>query len=475
MSINITKNNQVLSLSLDTDNHTLRTKCANDVGNAVDSEIDLNGYIENVNGKFSWGGLGNFSLTAKDVKLEGSTLTAILTHRDGTPTQHHQTLELAEKLYNINGKLVFLPDGPDPEPTQAPNLQLDGNIVGQGFAVASDGPRNRCRIAYRTVFDEKISFAEVEFDGSYWGLSTEIKLYKGKVPGQNIAFTFDPIDPQKRSLFFSEENGNGYIYQQHYNPKIQKWDTPAVVKQSSEPALDGKRAHRFSKFAAAYYNDDTTKKSAILLYCVDENSNLTEYRGTHSDANDPNSYYWTSQTDFVGDTVPSNTFLAVTQSGNKTLLTYRDNVGNLCLSVGVRDSQKLKCTWDDSVILLAANELMKNSPLAIVSRGKNNPYTVFFAKRDGYVKTIYSLDYLPGMTFVPKRVGKLQSDSVIGAASFPTNSMCSARLFNVSNLDGDSILLERVPKFFAAKNGGQMWVISGGLVDTDTDHLEPQT
>jgi len=74
-------------------------------------------------------------------------------------------------------------------------IQLaDGNIDAATFAVASDGPGNRCRIAYKTSFDDKISLAEVAFNGKYWSLPTQIDVYPKTAPGQNLAFTYHPHD-----------------------------------------------------------------------------------------------------------------------------------------------------------------------------------------------------------------------------------------------------------------------------------------
>ena len=91
---------------------------------------------------------------------------------------------------------------PGPRPHNKPGcvinnipIQLaDGNIDAATFAVASDGPGNRCRIAYKTSFDDKISLAEVAFNGKYWSLPTQIDVYPKTAPGQNLAFTYHPHD-----------------------------------------------------------------------------------------------------------------------------------------------------------------------------------------------------------------------------------------------------------------------------------------
>lgn len=95
--------------------------------------------------------------------------------------------------------IVPFHEGPGPV-VQTPSLDLDGNIDASCFAVASDGERNRCAIAYKTNLDEKIIMAEVAFDGKYWGLPTQIDVYPGTVPGQNITFTYHPEFPEQVSL-----------------------------------------------------------------------------------------------------------------------------------------------------------------------------------------------------------------------------------------------------------------------------------
>ena len=114
------------------------------------------------------------------------------------------------------------------------------------------------------------------------------------------------------------------------------------------------------------------------------------------------------------------------------------------------------------------SELLRNSPLAIVHRYHGQFLTYFYIKRGGRDKFIYSQDYLPGKEFSPSIVGKLESESILGAASFETNPVHDARLFSVSNLDGDNILVDRVPKFI---NKRRTWIIAGGVVDTDVDEL----
>ena len=80
------------------------------------------------------------------------------------------------------------------------DLDMEGDINGRTFAVASDSPNGICRIAYKTVLNDKISFAEVKYDGKHWSLPKEIDLYAKATPGQNIALVVDPTDTTKVRL-----------------------------------------------------------------------------------------------------------------------------------------------------------------------------------------------------------------------------------------------------------------------------------
>ncbi|KAF9997700.1 hypothetical protein BGZ80_006942, partial [Entomortierella chlamydospora] len=62
--------------------HVLRATCQDEDGNWVESELDLDDFIGNDDGWFSWDS-GNFSESAQDVRLEGYLLTAELPKRDG--------------------------------------------------------------------------------------------------------------------------------------------------------------------------------------------------------------------------------------------------------------------------------------------------------------------------------------------------------------------------------------------------------
>ncbi|UNI24681.1 hypothetical protein JDV02_010411 [Purpureocillium takamizusanense] len=93
------------------DGHILRASIKNDDGDWVDSEIDLNTFIGNNNGRFEWGG-ENYSHSAEDIsfRMEGENeetpvLRARLRDVDGNP--HDADINLDERVGNDNGNFVF--------------------------------------------------------------------------------------------------------------------------------------------------------------------------------------------------------------------------------------------------------------------------------------------------------------------------------------------------------------------------------
>jgi len=356
----------------------------------------------------------------------------------------------------------------------------DGNIDAESFAVATDFANNRCRIAYKTQVDDEISFAEIEFANGSWGLPRKIDVSPDTMPGENFALTYDPYDPEKRFLFFTEEDGDGYIRMQHFDPKPKKkkWSDPKKLK-GIRGRDDGPKAHRFSKFAATHYIGNNT--CTILVYYVDESNGLQEIVGAH-DSN--GNYRWT-RTSLLEQDVVSNGHLAVTQQGDKTHVLFRNSDRELCLATGTRKDldgkEGLKASWKITTIR-EKHMISKNSPLAIASHANDQKrLTAFYLQRQGKAQTIYALD-LHGsdishaITFKAQRVGKLEPSSNLGAASLSKYDEASgffkydARLFSVSKLDGDNVLLERIRNEGDSAFYGE-WVISGGVVTTDVDHL----
>ncbi|KAJ5318063.1 hypothetical protein N7508_002571 [Penicillium antarcticum] len=92
------------------DGHILKATLRNEDGDEQESTLDLNGIIGNDNGQFYWEG-ENFHESASDVSFdrEGDDelpiLRAVLGNMDGEGQD--ADINLAERITNINGELVF--------------------------------------------------------------------------------------------------------------------------------------------------------------------------------------------------------------------------------------------------------------------------------------------------------------------------------------------------------------------------------
>ncbi|KAK7422749.1 hypothetical protein QQZ08_009373 [Neonectria magnoliae] len=92
------------------DGHILHAQVANEDGEYIDSQLDLNYYIGNDNGSFQWGG-ENFADSAQDIsfELEGDDnvpiLRATLGNLDGDGVACD--LNLSERIGNDNGVLIY--------------------------------------------------------------------------------------------------------------------------------------------------------------------------------------------------------------------------------------------------------------------------------------------------------------------------------------------------------------------------------
>ncbi|KAG0250474.1 hypothetical protein BG011_008320 [Mortierella polycephala] len=89
------------------DGHILSAHCRKANGEWNESKIDLNDFIGNEDGSFEWNGV-NFSQTARDTSLllgDEAKIVADLQSRD----QHlkKSTLNLDERITNVDGRLVF--------------------------------------------------------------------------------------------------------------------------------------------------------------------------------------------------------------------------------------------------------------------------------------------------------------------------------------------------------------------------------
>ncbi|KAL3418426.1 CVNH domain-containing protein [Phlyctema vagabunda] len=93
------------------DNHILRARLANEHGEHVDAEIDLDQFVGNSDGSFEWGSSG-FSSSAENVsfQIEGGgqvpVLRASLRNVDGEFVE--RDLNLSERVENRNGQFVYV-------------------------------------------------------------------------------------------------------------------------------------------------------------------------------------------------------------------------------------------------------------------------------------------------------------------------------------------------------------------------------
>ncbi|GAB1312312.1 hypothetical protein MFIFM68171_02522 [Madurella fahalii] len=94
------------NITLDGDNHTLKCECQKEDGTWQYASIDLNKYIGNIDGWFTWDE-GNFSHSARTIRLEGEKLWADLTEVDGLTTVPRQVISLGDRIKNENGVLKY--------------------------------------------------------------------------------------------------------------------------------------------------------------------------------------------------------------------------------------------------------------------------------------------------------------------------------------------------------------------------------
>ncbi|KAF3074536.1 hypothetical protein CFAM422_003407 [Trichoderma lentiforme] len=87
------------------DGHILVATVADEEGNWNDSRLELNDFIGNEDGWFVWDAV-NYADSARDIRLEGTLLTADLPKRDGG-YRERQGIQLDDRIANINGRLVF--------------------------------------------------------------------------------------------------------------------------------------------------------------------------------------------------------------------------------------------------------------------------------------------------------------------------------------------------------------------------------
>jgi len=358
----------------------------------------------------------------------------------------------------------------------------DGNIEPRAFTVASDVTRDRCRVAYKTQVDDQISMAEALFQDGVWHEAGEIETWASKMPGDQFALVFDPVKVNQRHLIFSEPDGDGYIYFQTF--RNGRWGKPRKPRDlaGKEMAI---KAHRFSGFAATFDHE----AQLILFYFVDESNALLEYAGKYYEEDDldgiPAGYRWTRTQAVLCQNMTLREHISAINKGGVTYVIHRSRNHDLMMQIGTgrqnwvaegssrsrrNDNRGNAAYWNDYVIR-NKDQLAKDSPLS-VAVGKHRP-KVFYLHKERKTETIMALDirleYGDQTIFQGVPVGKLEPGSDIASASFhnPTHSKHDTRVYSVSKLDGDNILLERVQR------SEKQWAISGGVVDTDVDQLAP--
>lgn len=83
----------------------LKARCKDRAGRYQDSAIELNNYIENIDGLLKWQPNGNFIANSRDVVLKGPMLECQSKTRNGA--WRYTSINLDEKIFNYNGKLIY--------------------------------------------------------------------------------------------------------------------------------------------------------------------------------------------------------------------------------------------------------------------------------------------------------------------------------------------------------------------------------
>lgn len=74
-------------------------------GENQESSIELNNYIENINGTLTWRPYGNFIATSRNLQLDGWILRC--QSLDYSKAWRNTSIHLLEKIKNFNGKLIY--------------------------------------------------------------------------------------------------------------------------------------------------------------------------------------------------------------------------------------------------------------------------------------------------------------------------------------------------------------------------------
>ena len=125
------------SVDIVLDGSVLKAKCKDLEGSFQSSDINLNSYITNLEGKLDWALGGNFAATSHDLQFCGpSTLQAICKQTSGGEVL--ASINLDEHIGNIDGHLMFKRERPGGFSATSKDIHLSGAEL-QAKCQANDG------------------------------------------------------------------------------------------------------------------------------------------------------------------------------------------------------------------------------------------------------------------------------------------------------------------------------------------------
>ena len=88
---------------------SLEAFCKTINGQEVQTGINLNNYIVNINGQLSWARQGDFIASSRDCVIRGNERVSILDCKTFTINgfETNSSLNLDERIVNINGSLIY--------------------------------------------------------------------------------------------------------------------------------------------------------------------------------------------------------------------------------------------------------------------------------------------------------------------------------------------------------------------------------
>ena len=92
------------SIDVKLEGSKLKARCKDMEGLYHDSAIELNNYIENIDGFLEWQPNGNFIASSRNVVLAGTVLKCQSKNREGE--WRRTSIDLDEQIFNSNGRLI---------------------------------------------------------------------------------------------------------------------------------------------------------------------------------------------------------------------------------------------------------------------------------------------------------------------------------------------------------------------------------